>query len=181
MRKSTLAILLAASAGAFAADTTVAKLYDSLLSGIEGELMPLVKEMPEESFGFAPKQGAFTNARTFGAQAKHIATVLYMVSAAAMKEKVPVDLGKGEDGPDTVKTKAEIVKFLTDAFAYAHQAMLAMTPAAQVEMVKAPWDGAPDMARGTLAEMATSHTFDHYGQLCIYARMNNMVPPASRH
>jgi hypothetical protein len=179
MRTPALALLLAAASGAFAADMTVARLYDSQLSTIESELMPLVKETPEAAFGFVPKAGAFSASRSFGAQAKHIASVLYMVSGAALKEKVPVDLGKDEDGPDTVKSKAEIVQYLSGAFAYAHKAMLAMTPAAQLEMVKAPWTG-PDMARGALAALATSHTFDHYGQMCIYARLNNIIPPASR-
>jgi hypothetical protein len=27
--------------------------------------------------------------------------------------------------------------------------------------------------------MPTSHTFDHYGQMVVYARMNGVVPPAS--
>src|SRR5947208_3087814 len=144
MRKTIFALAFAASVPAFGADMTVAKLYDSQLSTVEGELMPLVKEMPEAAFGFAPKQGAFSNVRTFAAQAKHVATVLYMVSASALKEKVPIDLGKGEDGPETIQSKAQIVQFLTGAFAYAHKAMLAMTSPAQVEMVKAPWEGAPD-------------------------------------
>src|SRR5438046_859839 len=93
--KTTLAFLIGFSA--YAADMTVARLYDSQLSQVESEMMSLVKEVPESAFGFAPKEGAFKNARTFAQQAKHVATVMYMVSAAAMQEKPPIDLGTGEE------------------------------------------------------------------------------------
>jgi uncharacterized damage-inducible protein DinB len=179
MMKTTI-LILALSTFAFGADTTVAKLYDSQLSGVENEIVPLVKEMPEAAFSFAPKQGAFSNARTFAQQAKHVAAVNYMVAAAALGEKPPIDLGSGENGPDTVKTKEQIVKFLTDSYAYAHKAMNSLTPKNQVEMIKAPFQGAPDMARGAIANIAITHSFDHYGQMVVYARMNNLVPPASR-
>jgi hypothetical protein len=103
-----------------------------------------------------------------------------MVSAATMGEKMPVDPGKSENGPDSITTKDEIVKYLSDAFAYAHKAMNSLTEKNQLEMVKAPFEGAPQMARGGLANMAVWHTFDHYGQMVVYARMNSVVPPASR-
>jgi len=180
MIKTTFALLLGAYCSAFAADMTVARLYDSQLSQVEGEMVSLVKEVPETAFAFAPKQGAFNNARTFAQQAKHVATVMYMVSASAMGQKPPVDLGSGEEGPATVKTKEQIVKYLSDAFAYAHKAMNSLTDKNQLELVKAPFQGMPDMARAGIANIAISHTFDHYGQMAVYARMNNIVPPASR-
>jgi hypothetical protein len=181
MMKTTMMFLaLAFASSALAADMTVARLYDSQLSGVEGEMLPLVKEVPESAFGFAPKTGAFKGARTFAEQAKHVATVMYMVAAASLGQKPPIDLGSGENGPDSVKTKEQIVKYLSDAFAYTHKAMNALTDKNQLEMVKAPFPGAPDMARAGIANIAIGHTFDHYGQMVVYARMNNVIPPASR-
>lgn len=176
----TLAVALLSASAALAADASVAHIYDSQLSGAEHELVPLVQAMPDSAFGFAPKDGAFTNVRTFAQQAKHVASVLYMVSAAAMQQKPPVDLGQGENGPDSVATKAQVVKFLEDAFAYAHKAVNSLTEKNQGEPVKPPFKGAPDMARGELCILAISHTMDHYGQMVVYARMNRVVPPASR-
>jgi hypothetical protein len=158
---------------------TVARLYDSQLSGVEGEFVPLVKEMPEAAFAFKPKAGAFEKSRTFAEQVKHVAAVMYLVSAAALGEKPPVDLGSGENGPDSIKTKAQIVDFLTASFAYAHKAMNSLTAQNQLNMVKSPF-GPGEMARGAVANIAITHDFDHYGQMVIYARMNNLVPPASR-
>ena len=180
MRKRTLLLSFALASCAAAADMTVARLYDSQLSAMEEEVVPLVKAVPEPAFGFAPKQGAFSNVRTFAQQAKHTATVMYMVAAASLEQKPPLDLGSGENGPDNIKTKDQIVKYLEDAFAYAHKAMNALTDKNQLDLVKAPFPGMPDMARAGIANIAIYHTFDHYGQMVVYARMNNIVPPASR-
>jgi hypothetical protein len=164
---------------AFAADAaTVAKIYDGQLSGIEKEFVPLAEAMPANKFDFAPTGGEFKGVRTFAQQCKHVAAVLYLVSAASLGEKPRADLG-GENGPDAVKTKDQVVKFLKDAFAYAHKATLAMTAQNEVQMVKSPF-GEGDTPRGSLAGILTWHSFDHYGQMVVYARMNGIVPPASR-
>ncbi len=177
--KKTIAILIGSTLSMYAADVTVAKMYDSQLGMAESEIVSLAKAVPETAYAFAPTQGAFEKVRTFGAQAKHIATVMYMVSAAAKQEKPPVDLGAGEDGPATVKSKAEIVKYLQDAFAYAHKTMGTLTTANELDMLKPPFPGMPEMPRGALANLAIWHSFDHYGQMVVYARMNNVIPPAS--
>jgi DinB superfamily len=165
---------------AFGADpTTVAKVYDGQLAGIEGEFVPLVEAMPADKFNFKPTGPTFATVRTFGEQCKHVGAVLYLISATALGEKPPIDLGAGENGPDSVKTKEQVVKFVKDAFAYAHKATLAMTAKNEVEMVKSPF-GPGDMSRGSLGGLLTWHSFDHYGQIVVYARMNGVVPPASR-
>ena len=175
-----LLILLVAASAAFAqsAKITVAQLYDGQLKMAEGEIVPAVEAMPEAKFNFAPANGEFKGVRTFGQQAKHLAAVIYLVSAAAKGEKLPVELG-GESGPDAIRSKAQIVQLLKDAFAYGHRAMATLTCQNEVDMVKSPFGG-PDMARGALAALAVSHSFDHYGQMVVYLRMNGIVPPASR-
>ncbi len=176
--KTTFALLISSTLTLCAADMSVATLYDSQLRIAESEIVSLAKAMPESAYNFAPTNGAFEKVRTFGAQAKHVAAVVYIASAAAKQEKAPIDLGGGEDGPATVKTKAEIVQFLQNAFAYGHTAMATLTAANQLDMVKPPF-GTSDMARAGIANLAIWHTFDHYGQMVVYARMNNVVPPAS--
>jgi hypothetical protein len=162
-----------------AADITVARLYDSQLSIAESEVVSLVKAMPESAFNFAPTNGSFEGVRTFASQAKHLSTVLYMTAAAAAKEKPPVDTGTGEDGPATVKTKAEIVAYMQGAFTYAHKVMNTLTAENQLDLVPAPFPGMPPMARAGIANLGIWHSFDHYGQMVVYARMNHVIPPAS--
>lgn len=156
---------------------TVARLYDNQVRGVERQLVSLAEAMPAEKYGFAPKDGAFDTVRTFAQQAKHTAAVLYMVSAAMLGEKPPVDVA-GESGPDSIASKEQIVKYLKEAFTYAHKAIGTLTAENQVQMVPSPF-GSGQMARGGLAAEAAWHSFDHYGQMVVYARMNRIVPPAS--
>jgi len=47
------------------------------------------------------------------------------------------------------------------------------------EMVTSPF-GEGKVLRVSMATAAVWHSFDHYGQAVVYARMNGVVPPASR-
>jgi hypothetical protein len=102
-----------------------------------------------------------------------------MTAAAAAKEKPPIDLGKGEDGPDSVVTKADIVAYVEGAFKYAHKTMNSLTAENQLDMVPPPFPGMPPMARAGIANLGIWHSMDHYGQMVVYARMNRVIPPAS--
>jgi hypothetical protein len=177
--KQTLLILIAAGvAFAQGGTTTVGQLFDGQLKMVESEVIPAVEAMPEAKFNFKPTNGAFGNVRTFAEQAKHLAAVTYICAAAAKKEKPPVDTG-GEAGPASAKTKAQVVQFVKDSFAYAHTAAASISEDNALEMVKSPFGG-PDMARAAIMSCPIWHSFDHYGQMAVYLRLNNVVPPASR-
>jgi uncharacterized damage-inducible protein DinB len=177
--KKTIALLIGSAWALCAADMTIATLYDSQFKIAESEVVSLAEAMPDAAYNFAPTQGAFEKVRTFGEQVKHIATVIYMAGAAAAKEKPPLDLGTGEGGPASIKNKAQTVQYLKDAFAYGHTVMARLTAENQLEMVPAPFPGMPPMARGGIANLTIWHSFDHYGQMAVYARMNGVIPPAS--
>ena len=178
--KTALTLLMSSAISLCAADMSVATLYNAQLRMAEGEIVSLAKAMPESAYNFAPTNGSFEKVRTFGQQAKHIAAVIYLAASAANQEKTPVDVGAEENGPANVKTKAEIVQFLEDAFTYGHKVMATLTAANQLDLVKAPFPGMPDTARAGIANLTIWHSFDHYGQMVVYARMNNVIPPASQ-
>jgi len=157
----------------------VTKAFAGPVQAIESELVPLVEAMPEEKFGFAPKDGAFGGVRTFAQQATHTAAVAYAVAASLLGEKNPIDMGEKENGPAALKTKAEIVKFVKEAFAYAKRATATINESNLMEQVASPF-GPGKMTRAAAVQIIGWHSFDHYGQMVIYARMNNVVPPASR-
>ncbi len=161
--------------------STLAQALDSDLKSIEGELVPLVEAMPADKFDFAPSpsQGAFKGVRTFRLQATHIATVIYEVSASVLGEANPVSLGEHENGAASIKSKEDVVKYLKAAFVYGHKAMNSITEKNATELIKAPF-GNQSMPRLNLATIPAWHSFDHYGQMVVYARMNGIVPPASR-
>ena len=83
----------------------------------------------------------------------------------------------GPNGPEDLKTKAEIVKFLKDSYALGHKAAATMTSENMLEVVAFPMGKAP---RLFLATNPVTHANDHYGQMVEYLRMNGIVPPASR-
>jgi hypothetical protein len=57
--------------------------------------------------------------------------------------------------------------------------MATLTDLNMMEGVKSPFGG--NMSpRISLAAIPVWHSFDHYGQAVVYARMNGVVPPASR-
>jgi len=156
------------------------KLMDQGIAGLEREFVSAAEAMPEDKYDFAPTAGEFKGVRTFAQQVKHVAHANYVMSAGILREKPPVEIGN-ENGPDALKTKAEIVKFLKDSFAYTHKAALTINKKNLLQPLSNPWgEQYPKVSRLELASGIAAHSFDHYGQMVEYLRMNNIIPPASR-
>jgi hypothetical protein len=157
---------------------TVTQVLDRTVSNVEHEFVPAAEAMPEDKFGFAPTNGEFKGVRTFAQQIKHVASVNYELGGGILEEKPPVDIGD-ESGPASITTKADILKYLNDSFAYVHKAVQTINDKNLVETVRSPW-GEGRVTRLSLATSVAWHGFDHYGQMVEYLRMNGIVPPASR-
>ncbi|MBZ5522985.1 MAG: DinB family protein [Acidobacteriia bacterium] len=155
---------------------TIASLTDRQVSIIENDIVPAAEAMPEDKYNFAPTAGEFKGVRTFAEEIKHVANTNYAFWSAALGEKPAVDTSN-DNGPDSIKTKADIVKYLKDSFALGHRAAKALTAENSIERVSLGQGGAP---RLFLVSFGAAHGFDHYGQMVVYLRMNNIIPPASR-
>jgi len=187
--KLTLLLLLSGSliaaaqtkpkANSAAEHTTVAHEMDYLLSGVEKEFVSAADAMPEDKYNFAPTSGEFKGVRTFAQQVKHVAAVNYLIFSDMLGEKMPANIG-GENGPDSMTSKADIMKFLRDSFAMGHRAYAAVTPQNEVTPIKNPFGGKQPSTRIGLAALIIGHCFDHYGQMVEYLRTNGIIPPASR-
>src|SRR5580700_4272845 len=81
--------------------------------------------MPADKYGFAPTDGEFKGVRSFGQMVKHLSATNYILSAAALGEEPPADAGD-ELGPEAVRTKGEILNYLTGSFAYLDKAIEAI-------------------------------------------------------
>jgi DinB superfamily len=161
------------------AKPTFASVLDHQLSSVEKTVVGAADAMPEAKYDFAPTtQGEFKGVRTFGLEVKHMAVANYALGAGILGEKPPIDLG-GPNGPASIKTKAEIMKFLNDSFVYAHKAVNSINEANILEPIKAPFGNSMTTRLG-IAVSLISHPFDHYGQMVEYLRMNSIIPPASR-
>jgi hypothetical protein len=157
---------------------TFAMVIDRNLGNVEKEVVQAADAMPDDKFNFAPTQGEFKGVRTFAVEVKHIAVANYALGAGILGEKPPVDL-KGENGPDNITSKADVMKFLKDSFAYAHKAANSIDETNVLGLVQSPF-GPNKVTRLGLAIGMISHPQDHYGQMVEYLRMNGIIPPASR-
>src|SRR5579864_1190343 len=158
---------------------TVTEVLDHTVSNLESEFVPASEAMPEDKFDFAPTDGEFKGARTFAQQIKHVAAVNYELGAALLEQKPPVDVAD-EAGSASITTKADILKFLKESFAYVHKGIATINEKNLGGTVKSPFGEAP-VSRLGLAAAVASHGYDHYGQMVVYLRMNGIVPPASRY
>jgi len=136
--------------------------------------------MPADKYGFAPADGEFKGVRTFGQMVKHLSATNYILATAALGEEPPADAGD-ELGPEAVRTKDEILRYLKGSFANLDNAIEAIgqksTPVRSSPI--SPLKSA-EATRLALVVEALVHAFDHYGQMVEYLRMNGVVPPASR-
>ncbi|MDQ6665244.1 MAG: DinB family protein [Acidobacteriota bacterium] len=175
------AITYLACGMASAAEPQTANLiFDKQLTSMERELVPLVEAMPAGKFDFAPIDGTFQGVRTFGMQAKHVAYVMNEIASGLLGEKNPSVTAANENGPAELKSKEEILKYVKDAFAYTHKAFATLTNDNLLGQIDDPFGGKSKMTRLNAADIVMWHSFDHYGQMVVYARMNRVVPPASR-
>ncbi len=175
-----LATITVLGAWAFAAEPaapSIGKILDGEIKSVESEVVSLAEAMPADKYDFAPTIGKFDGVRTFSQQMTHIAAINFLVSAGALGEKNPSEPGAGENGPPSIKGKDAVVKYLKDSFVYAHKAAAAVTTANALDMMPPPF-GKEKMPRMGILSVVSWHTFDHYGQSVVYARMCGIVPPS---
>jgi hypothetical protein len=154
------------------------QIFDRQLSNTEREVVGLTEAMPADKFDFAPTNGNFKGVRTFALEARHIAFEINTVASALLGETIPGQ--EHDNGPDELKTKAQIVQYLKDAFAHAHRAIGTLTNANLMELTANPFNPTDKSPRIASVAIFYWHTYDHYGQMVEYLRMNNLTPPASR-
>jgi hypothetical protein len=152
----------------------VTAVFERAVSGPERAILALAQKMPEDRYDFVPAKGEFKGVRTFAQLAKHIAIDNYLSGAALLGEKPPFEPGPHENGPDSIRGKAEVMTFLRDSFVYLHKAMAAVNEHNLMEMVDLP--GGVRVARLTVVTAAISHPWDLYGQMIEYLRMNGIDP-----
>ena len=156
----------------------VSQALDSWITITENEVVGVADAMPEEKYSFAPTSGEFTGVRTFAQQAKHLAANNYRM-AGYILGRTPTPDQKSETGPDAVQSKAQIMDYLKGSFAVLHLAMGAINEGNMLTPMAA-FPSASQKTRLQLAEDVVAHSFNHYGQMVEYLRMNGIVPPASR-
>ena len=119
-----------------------------------------------ELYAFQPTE----EVRTAGQILAHVANANLMFCSMAAGEN-------SENLEQTRTTKTEIVAALEEAFAYCDGVYANTTDAAGAQ--EASLFGGPTTVFGILA-MNSAHSYEHYGNLVTYMRINGIVPPSSR-
>ena len=158
---------------------SVVSTLDREISMIEKQVVDAAEAMPEEKFNFTPESlnipsADYKGVRTFALQVKHIAASNYFLWSPITGDKLPEGLKDGE-GPENLKSKSEIMRFLKDSFALGHRAAATLTAENMLQN--------PERSKSTrlhLVNFGVAHAFGHYGQMVEYLRMNGIVPPTTR-
>jgi uncharacterized damage-inducible protein DinB len=135
-------------------------------------LMKLANAMPEEKFGFKPTPPQ----RSYGEQILHIAeaNVIQMGRLAAKAPAPAVNM--------KATSKAEILKALEDSFDYGIAVLKEQTDQTMVQPAETTrfdrFMGPSTRVR--VVSYVMGHTWDIYGQMVVYVRLNGITPPASQ-
>ena len=159
--------MLATAAVALAQDNPFSAFNKRAYGQMKVWLLGSAEKMPEENYNFKPTDAV----RSFGQVVGHVADAQYMFCSAVLGEKNPAP--KIEQ---TKTSKADLIAALKDAFAYCDKAYDGMTDASATQTVKL-FGG--DMPKPIVLTVNDMHDAEHYGNLVVYLRLKNIVPPSS--
>ncbi len=176
--------MLRATVGAFAlgflsvsasgqAQTDKVSLQAELLkdwTGLKETMHKIAAEMPADKYSFKPTDGQ----ETFGERTVHVATTnvyfLSLLGGAATKPTI--------DPKATGKDAA--LKALDDSFDYGAAILKQQTDQTLMQsLASAPKFMGPS-SRARIIAFLAGHTWDIYGQMAVYLRLNGRMPPASQ-
>jgi hypothetical protein len=170
------------SATKSASPPTMASMMDAQLGMVERQFVAAAEAMPEDKYSFAPDGSNFTGVRTFALEVRHVATANFVIYSAILGQEPPVGVTVDgvANGPESLRTKEQILQYLKDSFTLGHKAMAALnSDNALVPLDKLPIAIPSLNTRLAVAIFSFSHASDHYGQMVEYLRMNGIIPPAS--
>jgi uncharacterized damage-inducible protein DinB len=134
---------------------------------IKGLVLKSADKLAPEKYSYRPVE----TVRTYGELLAHIADANFGICGTAKDGKfAPKGIEK------SAKTKADIVKGLTEAFAFCDSVYAGLTDANATANV--PWFG-QQRTKLSILDFNVAHSFEHYGNLVTYMRINGVVPPSS--
>jgi hypothetical protein len=142
---------------------------------IGNKLVAMAQDFPEDKYDFKLQK----DERTFALNLLHAAALDFVVVRMISGSNLGPDFGDGDNpARDHFKTKADVVKFVQEAVADGAKVIQ--------EQGDAGLDKTTKLFGNRLAHnsyiwtFAIEHSGEHYGQLVVYYRANNLVPPDSR-
>jgi len=142
---------------------------------IGNKLVAMAKDFPEDKYDFKLQK----DQRTFALNLLHAAALDFVLIRRISGSNIGPDFGEGDNPTrDAFKTKADVVKFVQEAVADGAQVIQQQGDAGLDNTTK--FFGNRMAHNSTIWTFAIEHSGEHYGQLVVYCRANNLVPPDSR-
>lgn len=163
-------IVLAAVASPAAAQNATLK-AELLKDWLESKdlMMKITAEMPADKFGYKPTPPQ----RSYAEQVMHVATS-NVSGIGTLRGKTPAPAINR-----TATAKADVLKALADSFDYGTAVINEQTEQSLLETIEAVRALGPS-TRARAIYFLLGHTWDIYGQMVVYLRLNGGVPPASQ-
>jgi hypothetical protein len=156
-----------------AAATEVRKQFMSDLDTLHAKFTALANAFPAEKYAWRPMPGV----RSVGEVFMHVASEFYVYSPMAYGAKpspvIPQTRGAMQKFEQT-STRADVLKHLSDSFAYCQATLTALDPSS-LTGTKKLFGGNYTIIETSFGMTADLH--EHLGQLIAYARINGIKPP----
>jgi hypothetical protein len=142
---------------------------------IGNKLVAMAKYFPEDKYEFKVQK----DQRTFALNLLHAAALDFVLIRRISGSNLGPDFGEGDNpSRDAFKTKADVVKFVQEAVADGAQVIQQQGDAGLDNTSR--FFGNRLAHNSSIWTFAIEHSGEHYGQLVVYYRANNLVPPDSR-
>jgi hypothetical protein len=143
-------------------------------NAIGNKLIAMAEDFPEDKYDFKLQK----DERTFALNLLHAAALDFVLMRVVAGSNIGPDFGEGDNpSRDAFKTKADVVKFVRQAVAEGASVIQQQGDAGLDKTTKL---GKKLHHNSDIWMFAIEHSAEHYGQLVVYYRANNMVPPDSR-
>jgi uncharacterized damage-inducible protein DinB len=144
-------------------------------NAIGNKLIAMAQDFPEDKYDFKVQK----DERTFAQNLLHAAALDFVLIRRISGAKLGPDFGEGDNpSRDVFKTKADVVKFVQEAVADGAKVIQQQGDSGLDNTTK--FFGNRLAHNSYIWSFAIEHSGEHYGQLVVYYRANNMIPPDSR-
>ena len=139
------------------------------------KLVAMAQDFPEDKYDYKLQK----DQRTFALNLLHAAALDYLLIRRISGSNLGPDFGEGDNpSRDAFKNKADVVKFVQQAVTDGANVIQQQGDAGLDKTTK--FFGNRMSHNSNIWTFVIEHSGEHYGQLVVYYRANNMVPPDSR-
>ena len=151
---------------------SMATMTKTMHGTIRRNIAEAAEAMTADDYGFKPTP----QVRSFAELIGHVVFANYLMCSQAIGQKSPATTNFA-----TVTDRAGLIEGLSEALAYCDAAYAATTDAnfSQPVKVAGPGNRITDATRGSVLSFNVTHNNEHYGNIVLYMRLRNRVPPST--